>query len=73
MLLENKNAVIYGAAGSIGGAVARVRPRGGDGVPRRPHPHRDPDRGNGVECVRCRDSSRMRADGAPALPGDPTR
>jgi 3-oxoacyl-[acyl-carrier protein] reductase len=24
MLLKNKNAVIYGAAGSIGGAVARA-------------------------------------------------
>jgi 3-oxoacyl-[acyl-carrier protein] reductase len=29
MLLENKNAVIYGAGGSIGGAVARVFAREG--------------------------------------------
>jgi 3-oxoacyl-[acyl-carrier protein] reductase len=36
MLLEAKNAVIYGAAGSIGGAVARgFAP---EGVRVRPHP-----------------------------------
>ena len=29
MLLENKNAVMYGAGGSIGGAVARVFAREG--------------------------------------------
>ena len=29
MLLENKNAVIYGASGSIGGAVARAFAREG--------------------------------------------
>jgi short-subunit dehydrogenase len=29
VLLEGKNAVIYGAAGSIGGAVARVSAREG--------------------------------------------
>ena len=29
MLLENKNAVIYGAGGSIGGAVARAFAREG--------------------------------------------
>jgi hypothetical protein len=29
MLLENKNAVIYGAAGSVGGAVARAIAREG--------------------------------------------
>jgi 3-oxoacyl-[acyl-carrier protein] reductase len=29
MLLENKNAVIYGAAGSVGGAVARAFAREG--------------------------------------------
>jgi len=27
MLLENKNAVIYGAGGSVGGAVARASAR----------------------------------------------
>ena len=35
MLLENKNAVIYGAAGSVGGAVARAYPERGAGLPRR--------------------------------------
>ncbi len=29
MLLENKNAVIYGGGGAIGGAVARAFARGG--------------------------------------------
>ena len=33
MLLEDKNAVIYGGGGSIGGAVARLRPRGGQRFP----------------------------------------
>jgi NAD(P)-dependent dehydrogenase (short-subunit alcohol dehydrogenase family) len=31
MLLENKNAMIYGAGGSIGGAVARAFAREGRG------------------------------------------
>ena len=39
MLLENRNAVVYGAAGSIGGAVARAFAReGGEGTPRRSYP-----------------------------------
>lgn len=29
MLLENKNAIVYGAAGAIGGAVARAFARDG--------------------------------------------
>jgi shikimate 5-dehydrogenase len=37
MLLENKNAVIYGAGGAIGGAVARLSRRGRNGLSRRPH------------------------------------
>ena len=38
MLLEGKNAVIYGGGGSIGRAVAQgVRARGRERVPRRPH------------------------------------
>jgi NAD(P)-dependent dehydrogenase (short-subunit alcohol dehydrogenase family) len=36
MLLENKNAVIFGAGGAIGGAVARAFARdGARGLPRR--------------------------------------
>ena len=39
MLLEGKNAVIYGGGGSIGGAVARAFAReGAPRLPRRPHP-----------------------------------
>ncbi len=36
MLLEDKNAVIYGGGGSVGGAVARAFAR--EGLPRRSHP-----------------------------------
>ena len=39
MFLENKVAVIYGAGGSIGGAVARAFAReGATCFPRRPYP-----------------------------------
>ncbi len=39
MLLEKKSAVIYGAGGAIGGAVARAFARdGGDGFPCRTLP-----------------------------------
>ncbi len=37
MLLEDKNAVIYGGGGSIGGAVATACAREGAGPPRGPH------------------------------------
>jgi len=38
MLLEDKNAVIYGAGGKIGGAVARAFACGGQGLPHRSNP-----------------------------------
>jgi NAD(P)-dependent dehydrogenase (short-subunit alcohol dehydrogenase family) len=41
MLLEGKNAVIYGAGGSVGGAVAATFAReGAPRVPHRPDPRR---------------------------------
>ena len=38
MLLQNRNAVIYGGGGAIGGAVARAFAREGEGLPRWSHP-----------------------------------
>lgn len=41
MLPENKNAIIYGAGGAIGGAVAHAFcPRGGEGLSYGSHFHR---------------------------------
>lgn len=37
MLLDKKTAIVYGAAGAIGSAVARAY-AGRRGTPRRPHP-----------------------------------
>jgi len=64
VLLEDKNAVIYGGGGSIGAAVARSSPARGQRSSRRPHPveargsgRRDPLRGGSSrdgasECAR---------------------
>jgi NAD(P)-dependent dehydrogenase (short-subunit alcohol dehydrogenase family) len=39
MLLEDKNAIVYGGGGAVGGAVDRAFAReGGKHIPRRPHP-----------------------------------
>jgi NAD(P)-dependent dehydrogenase (short-subunit alcohol dehydrogenase family) len=40
MLLENKNAVIYGGGGAIGGAVARAFAREGMRLPNAAHESR---------------------------------